>query len=179
MLCILELAMIAGGIALLVTGRMTLGNRVSRGVGPRIAGVILLLPLPLALGFGFVYGVSMAAKGRQEDTMQMALKFAPIEIGIILACLLVALGILFATSRVPERRRRRDDDEDDDYPRRRRRQHDDEDEDDDEDRPRARRRRDEEEDEEEDDVPRKRRRRYDDEDDPDPGDEHIKSRDRE
>src|SRR5437763_1518246 len=114
MCCALEIGMLVGGIILIIIGRIPLGNRVSQGVGPRIAGVVMLLPLPVAFGVGLVYGASVVAKGQQFDAQAAALKFAPIEAGIILFFLLASLGIIAATAKpVKRRRRRREDDYED------------------------------------------------------------------
>src|SRR5262245_56672040 len=109
MLCIVEIGMLVGGIVLLAVGKFPLGNRVSEGVGPRLAGLVLLLPLPLAFGIGMIIGANMAARGVRIDQTELALKFAPLELGIIGVCFIVALAIVLGTAKVPQRRRRADD----------------------------------------------------------------------
>src|SRR6516162_859822 len=151
--------MLIFGIVALIKGKFSLTRgRVVEGVPARIIGLVLCLPFPLGFVIGLALGIGAAAAGRQIDPMSVM----PLDLGLTLGCLVLAVGIAIATAK-PTRSKRLRREEDDDY-------------DEEDDRPRRARRRPREDDDEEEDLPRRRRRRReDDEDDErDRGDEHIK-----
>jgi hypothetical protein len=124
------IAMLIFGIIAFVKGEFKLTrNRVVRR-GPAYAiGAMLILPLPLSFGVGLVYGAMLTARHEQLDVKQLSEKLAPIELGIDVFCLLVALTIAAVTAKPVRKRRPVEDDYEDQYqedePRKRRRDEDD------------------------------------------------------
>lgn len=105
---VMEVCMLIFGIIALVRGNFTLTrNKVVTGAPARIIGVILILPLPLALLAGLLIGVYFGMQGRRpQDIQSIAI---PVELGIILGCMLLAVVIGLATGHPPQRRRVPDD----------------------------------------------------------------------
>jgi hypothetical protein len=93
------------GVIVLVKGEVKLTRtRVARGGPAYVVGALLALPLPLAFGIGLVYGVMMGARNQPIDPKALQAKFAPIELGIDIACLLGAVIIAAVTAKPVGRR---------------------------------------------------------------------------
>jgi WD40 repeat protein len=135
MICALEIALLVCGIVLLAMGKVTFGTKVLKGGAVRFAGAILMLPLPISMLVGFVMGFSAGAKRQQFDTEENMVFLVVLEVGLLVASLVLAgLVLAFATDSEPRRdhrpRPRFLDEEDEPWQRPRQRPRDREDEED-------------------------------------------------
>ncbi len=100
-----EIFMLVFGIMALVTGKFTLTRaRVVTGVPARVVGAILVLPLPLALVMGFLLGAVLVAQGKQITRDEVQKYAAPLELGIILICMLTAVIVAAITAHPPQKK---------------------------------------------------------------------------
>ncbi len=104
----LEIGMLIFGIIALVTGKIKFSpKRIATGAAARIAGVMLILPMPLALAAGAFIGLLQASQGKPLNLDQLKFKVAIVEIGIVVACPLLAIIIGAIAARPPEARDRK------------------------------------------------------------------------
>jgi Na+/H+-dicarboxylate symporter len=96
--------MLIFGILALVKGEFSLTrDRVVDGWPARIIGIVLMIPMPLGFCIGFAIGVATAAQKKELNPMTLL----PLDVGLVITCLLVALGIAVATAHPRRKKRRR------------------------------------------------------------------------
>jgi hypothetical protein len=89
-----EIAMIVLGLMAIVTGKMTLSKtKVVFGTPARILGVVAMLPMPLAFITAVPVAIVMGLQGRAVMTNSAKLTFTLIELGIVVACMVIIYAV--------------------------------------------------------------------------------------
>lgn len=95
-----EIGLFVMGIIALVKGKLTLSKtRVVYGTPARLLAIIAFLPIPLAFAAGMVYGVVLAAQGREVTPDAVGLTLVGIEVAILVLCVVAMYGIGWAIAR--------------------------------------------------------------------------------
>ena len=95
-----EIGLFVMGVIALVKGKLTLSKtRVVYGTPARLLAIIAFLPLPLAFSAGVVYGVILAAQGREVTIDSVGPTMIGIEVAILVACIAAMYGIGWAIAK--------------------------------------------------------------------------------
>jgi hypothetical protein len=102
----LEIGMLIVGIIALARGKFSLTKKqVVEGATARVVGFVLILPLPLAFAAGFVISFGQAAQGKQVQLEDLKGTLTMVELGIVAACLIVAVAITLVSAQAPASKR--------------------------------------------------------------------------
>jgi hypothetical protein len=103
MLLGVDIGLFLAGLFTLFTGTFRLTGRIiRRGAAARIGGLLLLFPLALGFGVPTAIGLNARLSGRPDDSHDLRLLLAFINVGIIAGCFLAATVIALAFGRRPD-----------------------------------------------------------------------------
>jgi hypothetical protein len=95
-----QIATLIFGILALVNGEFKLTRtRVVGGTPARIIGGILLLPLPMTFGLAVLLGLALAMRGDTIDEKQIQAAGNVLSVGVLVFCLILAIGIAIFTAK--------------------------------------------------------------------------------
>ena len=98
-----EIALVILGIYALVKGKLTLTKtRVVYGTHARLLAIIAFLPMPLSLVVGVIFGIILAASGRDATATSVRLTMVGIEVGVLVLCVAALYGLGWQLAKPPE-----------------------------------------------------------------------------